>query len=98
TVYVKPYVGFTKLDIVGVVVQAPARTRATRSCPSSPPRRSRTPTPTVTVTVQPNGDLVDGSGKVVGNINEQPGGGDAAGDAAGNQQGNAQQPDDQGQG
>ncbi len=35
---------------------------------------------------------MDGSGKVVGNINEKPGGGDA-GDAAGNQQGNAQQPD-----
>ncbi|CAM5710263.1 rod shape-determining protein MreC [Streptomyces badius] len=45
---------------------------------------------------------MDGSGKVVGNINEKPGDGDAAGDAAGDQQGNAQQPDnaadDQGQG
>ncbi len=44
TVYVRPYVGFTKLDIVGVVVETRSRTRATRSCrpspqdPSPPPR------------------------------------------------------------
>nr|WP_275424450.1 rod shape-determining protein MreC [Streptomyces parvus] len=98
TVYVKPYVGFTKLDIVGVVVQAPRQDPRDTVLPKQPAKTKPKPTPTVTVTVQPNGDLVDGSGKVVGNINEQPGGGDAAGDAAGNQQGNAQQPDDQGQG
>ncbi|MGW6580806.1 rod shape-determining protein MreC [Streptomyces globisporus] len=92
TVYVKPYVGFTKLDIVGVVVQAPRQDPRDTVLPKQPARTKPKPTPTVTVTVQPNGDLVDGSGKVVGNINEKPGGGDA-GDAAGNQQGNAQQPD-----
>lgn len=92
TVYVKPYVGFTKLDIVGVVVQAPRQDPRDTVLPKQPVKTKPKPTPTVTVTVQPNGDLVDGSGKVVGNINEKPGGGDA-GDAAGNQQGNAQQPD-----
>lgn len=88
TVYVKPYVGFTKLDIVGVVVQAPREDPRDMVLPKQPVKAKPKPTPTVTVTVQPNGDLVDGSGKVVGNINEQ--GGDAAGDAAGDQQGNAQ--------
>ncbi|MEU2761820.1 rod shape-determining protein MreC [Streptomyces sp. NPDC007094] len=98
TVYVKPYVGFTKLDIVGVVVQAPREDPRDTVLPKKPAKAKPKPTPTVTVTVQPNGDLVDGSGKVVGNINEKPGGGDAAGD----QQGNARQPDNaadyQGQG
>lgn len=89
TVYVKPYVGFTKLDIVGVVVQAPREDPRDTVLPKRPVKTKPKPTPTVTVTVQPNGDLVDGSGKVVGNINETPGG-DAAGDAAGDQQGNAQ--------
>ncbi|MBM7056141.1 rod shape-determining protein MreC [Streptomyces durocortorensis] len=89
TVYVKPYVGFTKLDIVGVVVQAPRQDPRDTVLPKQPVKTKPKPTPTVTVTVQPNGDLVDGSGKVVGNINEN---GDAAGDAAGDQQGNAQQP------
>ncbi|MFH9264090.1 rod shape-determining protein MreC [Streptomyces sp. NPDC017546] len=89
TVYVKPYVGFTKLDIVGVVVQAPREDPRDMVLPKQPVKKKPKPTPTVTVTVQPNGDLVDGSGKVVGNINEEPGG-DAAGDAAGDQQGNAQ--------
>ncbi|MGW6286533.1 rod shape-determining protein MreC [Streptomyces sp. NPDC055107] len=88
TVYVKPYVGFTKLDIVGIVVQAPREDPRDMVLPKQPVKTKPKPTPTVTVTVQPNGDLVDGSGKVVGNINEQ--GGDAAGDAAGDQQGNAQ--------
>ncbi|RPK84554.1 MULTISPECIES: rod shape-determining protein MreC [Streptomyces] len=88
TVYVKPYVGFTKLDIVGVVVQAPREDPRDMVLPKQPVKTKPKPTPTVTVTVQPNGDLVDGSGKVVGNINEKPG--DAAGDAAGDQQGNAQ--------
>lgn len=57
TVYVRPYVGFTKLDIVGIVVQAPREDPATRSCrrsrPSppnrSPPRPSPSPSrPTAT--------------------------------------------------
>ncbi|NEE22199.1 rod shape-determining protein MreC, partial [Streptomyces sp. SID7499] len=78
-----------KLDIVGVVVQAPREDPRDTVLPKRPVKTKPKPTPTVTVTVQPNGDLVDGSGKVVGNINETPGG-DAAGDAAGDQQGNAQ--------
>ncbi|MEV4949329.1 rod shape-determining protein MreC [Streptomyces sp. NPDC053755] len=47
-VYVRPYVGFTKLDIVGVVVQAP------RTDPRDmvlPPKAK--PAPTVTVTITP---------------------------------------------
>ncbi len=85
TVYVKPYVGFTKLDIVGVVVKAPREDPRDTVLPKKPAKAKPKPTPTVTVTVQPNGDLVDGSGKVVGNVNEN-------GDAAGDQQGDAQQP------
>nr|WP_202547743.1 rod shape-determining protein MreC [Streptomyces sp. SID2119] len=80
TVYVKPYVGFTKLDIVGVVVQAPRQDPRDTVLPKAPVKAKPKPTPTVTVTVQPNGDLVDGSGKVVGNINENAGDGAAAGD------------------
>ncbi|WAU79686.1 rod shape-determining protein MreC [Streptomyces sp. Qhu-G9] len=54
TLYVTPYVSFTKLDIVGVVVQAP------RKDPRDdvlPPKPKPTPTPTVTVTVTPSGDV-----------------------------------------
>lgn len=43
TIYVTPYVAFSKLDIVGVVVEAPARTRVTRCCRPSPNRRPRRP-------------------------------------------------------
>ncbi|WP_328910145.1 rod shape-determining protein MreC [Streptomyces sp. NBC_00234] len=68
TVYVKPYVGFTKLDIVGIVVQAPREDPRDMVLPKKPEKPK--PTPTVTVTLQPNGDLVDGAGKVVGNVNE----------------------------
>lgn len=51
TLYVRPFVGFTKLDIVGVVVEAP------RQDPRDtvlPPKSQPTPTPTVTVTVTPS--------------------------------------------
>ncbi|MFB6981684.1 rod shape-determining protein MreC [Streptomyces scopuliridis] len=51
TVYVRPFVGFTKLDLVGVVVEAP------RQDPRDtvlPPKSQPTPTPTVTVTVTPS--------------------------------------------
>ncbi|MEI7031503.1 rod shape-determining protein MreC [Streptomyces pratensis] len=84
TVYVEPYVGFTKLDIVGVVVQAPREDPRDMVLPEKPARKKSKPAPTVTVTAQPDGDLVDGSGKVVGNINDQQDQGraaDAAGDA-----------------
>jgi rod shape-determining protein MreC len=51
TARVRPYVDFTSLDLVGVVVQPP------RTDPRDgvlPPRPSSTPTPTVTVTVTPS--------------------------------------------
>ncbi|MFF0746532.1 rod shape-determining protein MreC [Streptomyces sp. NPDC004111] len=48
TVYVRPYVGFTKLDIVGVVVQAPRTDPRDTVLPNKP-----RPAPTVTVTVTP---------------------------------------------
>jgi rod shape-determining protein MreC len=52
TIYVEPFVSFTKLDIVGVVVEAPGKDpRDTVLPPKSKPR----PTPTVTVTVTPSG-------------------------------------------
>ncbi|CAM5449617.1 Cell shape-determining protein MreC OS=Streptomyces gougerotii OX=53448 GN=GCM10010227_08080 PE=3 SV=1 [Streptomyces diastaticus subsp. diastaticus] len=53
TVHIKPYVGFTKLDIVGIVVQAP------REDPRDtvlPPKSKAGPTPTVTVTAPPPGE------------------------------------------
>ncbi|WP_328496380.1 rod shape-determining protein MreC [Streptomyces sp. NBC_00414] len=53
TIYVTPFVSFSKLDIVGVVVQAP------REDPRDevlPPKPKPTPTPTVTVTVTPSAD------------------------------------------
>ncbi|MER7998805.1 rod shape-determining protein MreC [Streptomyces sp. NPDC095613] len=51
TIFVRPFVGFTKLDIVGVVVEAP------REDPRDavlPPKPKAEPTPTVTVTVTPS--------------------------------------------
>ncbi|MFD8916385.1 rod shape-determining protein MreC [Streptomyces sp. NPDC055037] len=51
TLYVRPFVGFTKLDLVGVVVVAP------RQDPRDtvlPPKSRPVPTPTVTVTVTPS--------------------------------------------
>ncbi|MFC9653397.1 MULTISPECIES: rod shape-determining protein MreC [unclassified Streptomyces] len=51
TLYVRPFVGFTKLDLVGVVVVAP------RQDPRDtvlPPKSQPAPTPTVTVTVTPS--------------------------------------------
>ena len=58
TVYVKPYVSFTKLDIVGVVVQAPKRDPRDEVLPAKP---RPTPTPTVTVTVTPSANApIDG--------------------------------------
>ncbi|MFJ1645667.1 rod shape-determining protein MreC [Streptomyces sp. NPDC088258] len=53
TLSVRPFVGFTKLDLVGVVVEAP------RQDPRDtvlPPKSKPTPTPTVTVTVTPSPD------------------------------------------
>ncbi|WP_121830244.1 rod shape-determining protein MreC [Streptomyces sp. S1] len=49
-VYVRPYVGFTKLDIVGVVVQAPRSDPRDAVLPQKP---KPAPTVTVTVTLKP---------------------------------------------
>jgi rod shape-determining protein MreC len=58
TLYVTPYVRFTKLDIVGVVVQAPKKDPRDTVLPAKP---KPTPTPTVTVTVTPSANApVDG--------------------------------------
>ncbi|MFI5659168.1 rod shape-determining protein MreC [Streptomyces sp. NPDC051684] len=62
TVYVKPYVGFTKLDIVGVVVQAPRTDPRDTVLPKKPAKPK--PTPTVTVTATPG---ADGNGEANGN-------------------------------
>ncbi|MFE4794268.1 rod shape-determining protein MreC [Streptomyces sp. NPDC056708] len=73
TVYVRPYVGFTKLDIVGIVVQAPREDPRDMVLPKAPAKPAKPkPTPTVTVTISPNGEIVDTNGNVVGNVNESP--------------------------
>ncbi|MFF8911851.1 rod shape-determining protein MreC [Streptomyces sp. NPDC015032] len=73
TVYVRPYAGFTKLDIVGIVVQAPREDPRDMVLPKAPAKPAKPkPTPTVTVTISPNGDIVDTEGNVVGNIHESP--------------------------
>ncbi|MDH6215699.1 rod shape-determining protein MreC [Streptomyces pseudovenezuelae] len=58
TIYVTPYVAFTKLDVIGVVVEAPKQDPRDAVLPKKP---KPTPTPTVTVTVTPSaGAPVDG--------------------------------------
>jgi len=51
TLYVTPYVSFSKLDIVGVVVETPKKDPRDTVLPNKP---KPTPTPTVTVTVTPS--------------------------------------------
>jgi rod shape-determining protein MreC len=58
--YVTPFVGFTKLDIVGVVVQAPKKDPRDTVLPA---RSKPTPTPTVTVTVTPSANTTDTAGQ-----------------------------------
>ncbi|UGY91411.1 rod shape-determining protein MreC [Streptomyces gobiensis] len=60
TVRVRPYVGFTKLDIVGVVVQPPRKDPRDMVLPEPPKPK---PTPTVTVTVTPGAEDEDGDGE-----------------------------------
>ncbi|MGW2345837.1 rod shape-determining protein MreC [Streptomyces sp. NPDC001661] len=71
TVYVKPYVGFTKLDIVGVVVQAPRTDPRDTVLPKKPAKPK--PTPTVTVTATPGanagGNGEGDGGNAAGNNN-----------------------------
>ncbi|MCX4582142.1 rod shape-determining protein MreC [Streptomyces sp. NBC_00322] len=57
TIYVRPFVGFTKLDIVGVVVQAPRSDPRDAVLPPKPAAPKPTPTVTVTVTPSPGGDV-----------------------------------------
>ncbi|MFK4064644.1 rod shape-determining protein MreC [Streptomyces sp. NPDC029674] len=52
-VYVRPYAGFTRLDIVGVVVEAPREDPRDTVLPKKPAKPK--PTPTVTVTATPPG-------------------------------------------
>ncbi len=58
TIYVKPFVAFTQLDIVGVVVQPPRKDPRDTVLPAKP---KATPTPTVTVTVTPGADEPGGT-------------------------------------
>ncbi|MFI0511711.1 rod shape-determining protein MreC [Streptomyces canus] len=57
TLYVTPYVSFTKLDIVGIVVEAPKKDPRDTVLPAKP---KPTPTPTVTVTVTPSANAPAG--------------------------------------
>ncbi|WP_432094413.1 rod shape-determining protein MreC [Streptomyces sp. bgisy100] len=57
TLQVRPYVGFTKLDIVGVVVQPPRKDPRDAVLP---PAVKPKPTPTVTVTATPSADGSEG--------------------------------------
>ncbi|MFJ2261270.1 rod shape-determining protein MreC [Streptomyces sp. NPDC087844] len=54
TIYVTPFVSFSKLDVVGVVVQAPRKDPRDEVLP---PKPKPTPRPTVTVTVTPSADV-----------------------------------------
>ncbi|MFD1663330.1 rod shape-determining protein MreC [Streptomyces caeni] len=56
TVYVRPFVSFSKLDIVGVVVTAPKKDPRDTVLPPKPVPK---PTPTVTVTVTPSDSAVN---------------------------------------
>lgn len=71
TVHIRPYVGFTKLDIVGIVVQPPRKDPRDTVLPDKP---KPTPKPTVTVTVTPSPNAPDGA--------EEPGGAAQPDDAA----------------
>ncbi|WP_328376944.1 rod shape-determining protein MreC [Streptomyces sp. NBC_01020] len=53
TVYVRPYVSFTKLDLVGVVVEPPRSNPRDTVLPAKPAKPK--PAPTVTVTATPSG-------------------------------------------
>ncbi|MEU0522650.1 rod shape-determining protein MreC [Streptomyces niveus] len=63
-IFVRPYVGFSKLDIVGVVVQAPREDPRDMVLPKKPAKPKPTPTVTVTVTPSPAGQAAQGDGQV----------------------------------
>ncbi|MGV9880916.1 rod shape-determining protein MreC [Streptomyces sp. NPDC003006] len=69
-IYVRPYAGFTKLDIVGVVVEAPRKDPRDTVLPKKPEKPK--PTPTVTVTATPSGQPpADGAADGTANGDEQ---------------------------
>ncbi|MGW0531990.1 rod shape-determining protein MreC [Streptomyces sp. NPDC003032] len=69
-IYVRPYAGFTKLDIVGVVVEAPRKDPRDTVLPKKPEKPK--PTPTVTVTATPSGQPpADGAADGAVNGDEQ---------------------------
>jgi rod shape-determining protein MreC len=69
TVEVQPFVGFTKLDVVGVVVVPPRKDPRDTVLPPPP---HATPTPTVTVTVYPSGGPSDGTDDSLDQPGDQP--------------------------
>lgn len=70
TIYVTPFVGFTKLDIVGVVVAAPQKDPRDTVLPAKP---KPVPTPTVTVTVTPGATAPSGQPSGQPNAQQQSG-------------------------
>ncbi|MBB1255537.1 rod shape-determining protein MreC [Streptomyces alkaliterrae] len=60
TVRVRPYVGFSRLDIVGVVVEGPRKDPRDMVLPDPPKKK---PIPTVTVTVTPGAEDADADGQ-----------------------------------
>jgi len=56
TAVVEPYVDFTALDLVGVVVEPPRTDPRDGVLPPRPTPPGSTPQPTVTVTVEPRGE------------------------------------------
>ncbi|GGV60035.1 MULTISPECIES: rod shape-determining protein MreC [Streptomyces] len=90
TVYVTPYVGFSKLDIVGVVVQAPKKDPRDAVLPPEP---KPTPTPTVTVTVTPSARADDAYAS--DEDESYDGNRDTAGDTGGGEEPDARSTDSQ---
>lgn len=95
-IYVRPYVGFTKLDIVGVVVQAPRSDPRDMVLPQKPK-----PAPTVTVTVTPPPPDGQQAGRQQGDAQQKPDGQAADqrkpdGQAADQPDQQSRQPQDQG--
>ncbi|MFI6350737.1 rod shape-determining protein MreC [Streptomyces sp. NPDC050560] len=72
TILVQPFVSFTKLDIIGVVVQPPRKDPRDKVLPPAP---KTTPTPTVTVTVTPGAPQNDQDADQDADGGDQPGGG-----------------------
>ncbi|MGQ4514071.1 rod shape-determining protein MreC [Streptomyces sp. DW26H14] len=90
TVYVQPYVGFSKLDVVGVVVQAPRQDPRDTVLPPKPKTK---PTPTVTVTVSPSANTGQDTGTDTGQGTGEGQGGDGQGDGQGTGDGGDALPD-----